>query len=59
MITRIEEHIEMRLAVSPFSEVYVEPVRAVNVFLVRPASVEHVDLKISVAQDGDGIEMAR
>ena len=59
MITRIEEHIEMRLAVSPFSGVYVEPVRTVDVFLVRPASVEYVDLKISVSRDGGGMEMAR
>lgn len=46
----------MRLAVSPFYGVYVEPVRTVDVFLVRLASVEHVDLKISVARDGIGME---
>ena len=46
----------MRLAVSPFSGVYVEPVRTVNVFLVCPASVEHVDLKISVSRGGIGME---
>ena len=59
MIARIEEHIEMRLAVSPFCGVYVEPVRTVDIFLVRPASVEHVDLKITVGRDGVGMEMAR
>ena len=52
MVTRFDEHIGMRLVVSPFSGVYVEPVRTVDVFLVRPASVEYVELKISVSRDG-------
>lgn len=46
----------MRLAVSPFCGVYVEPVRTVDVFLVRPASVDHVDLKITVGRDGIDME---
>lgn len=45
----------MRLAVSPFCGVYVEPVRTVDVFLVRPASVKWVDLKITVGRDDGGL----
>ena len=59
MITRFEEHIGMRPAVSPFSGVYVEPVRIVDVCLVCPASVEYLDLKISVVRGGIDMEMER
>ena len=59
MITRIDTHNELRMAVIPFGGIAVEPVRVVNLFLVRPAAVKWVDLKVTVGLGRVGVDMPR